>query len=207
MPTPTPSQRVILLNKPCGTVCRFGREPGKPSLADWVSVADVYPAGRLDQDSEGLVVLTGDGPLAHRITHPGRKLGKRYWAQVEGEPTAAALASLRVGVTLRDGPSRPVDVTAIGEPDGLWCREPPIRFRRNIPTTWLELTLHEGRNRQVRRMCAAVGYPVLRLIRCAVGPWQLAGLQPGEWRRAAVPTWLRTDRRGRRRPHRQQRGD
>lgn len=193
MPASPARQSIILLNKPYGTVCRFGREAGRLSLADWVVVAGVYPAGRLDRDSEGLVALTADGPLAHRITHPQRKLGKEYWVQVEGEPTADALARLRAGVSLREGRSRPVTVAAIPEPADLWPRDPPVRFRRTVPTTWLRLTLHEGRNRQVRRMCAAVGYPVLRLIRHAIGPWHLAGLQPGEWRYTAVPAWLRPD--------------
>jgi 23S rRNA pseudouridine2457 synthase len=178
--------RVLLFNKPFGTVCRFGREPGRPTLADWIDVPDVYPAGRLDRESEGLLVLTGDGGLAHRITHPRRKLDKTYWVQVERCPDETALAALRAGVSLRDGMTRPADARLLAapdrDPDGLWPRDPPVRFRRNVSTQWLEMTLQEGRNRQVRRMTAAVDHPTLRLIRVAVGPWRLADLRPGEWR-------------------------
>jgi len=177
---------VVLFNKPFGTVCRFGREPGRPTLGDWMDIPDVYPAGRLDRDSEGLLVLTDDGALAHRITHPRRKLEKTYWVQVERCPDGDALAALRAGVPLKDGMTRPAEARVLAapdsEPDDLWPRDPPVRFRRNVPTQWLELTLQEGRNRQVRRMTAAVGHPTLRLIRVAVGPWRLADLQPGEWR-------------------------
>ncbi|MDX1610477.1 MAG: pseudouridine synthase [Halofilum sp. (in: g-proteobacteria)] len=182
---------VILFNKPFGTVCRFGAEPGRQTLADWIDLPDIYPAGRLDRESEGLLVLTDDGRLAHRITHPRRKLAKTYWVQVERCPNAAALAALRRGVMLRDGPSRPAGARLLAapdvEPDGLWPREPPVRYRRSVPTQWLELVLHEGRNRQVRRMTAAVGHPTLRLVRIGVGPWRLDGLAPGHWRRAAAP--------------------
>jgi 23S rRNA pseudouridine2457 synthase len=145
---------------------------------------DVYPAGRLDLDSEGLVVLTADGALQARITSPRTKLAKTYWVQIEGEPEPAALATLRNGVALPDGTTRPARARVIAEPPDLWPREPPIRFRKTKPTSWLELTLFEGRNRQVRRMTAAVGLPTLRLVRYAVGPWSLAGLGPGEWRSA-----------------------
>ena len=186
--------QVMLFNKPHGTVCRFGQESGRASLADWIDVPAVYPAGRLDRDSEGLVILTDDGALAHRITHPRRKLEKRYLAQVEGVPDERALTALRAGVTLKDGPTRPAGCARIDEPEWLWPRDPPIRERRRIPTDWLELTLVEGRNRQVRRMCAAVGYPVLRLLRVAVGPWQVHDLAPGEWRWAPIPAWLRPGR-------------
>ena len=188
--------RVVLFNKPFGTVCRFGREGGRLTLGDWLDLPGVYPAGRLDRDSEGLVVLTGDGPLAHRITHPQRKLAKTYWVQVEGEPDAAALQALRRGVALREGTTRPAHVRPMTEPASLWPRDPPIRHRKRVPTSWLELRLAEGRNRQVRRMTAAVGHPALRLVRIAVGPWDLGALRPGESRRAAVPASLRRPRGG-----------
>jgi len=187
---------VILVNKPCGTLCRFGREGDAATLADLVDVPGVYPAGRLDRDSEGLVVLTADGSLAHRITHPKRKLAKTYWVQVEGTPDETALAQLRTGIELNDGPTRPARVRAIDPPTALWPRDPPIRTRKSIPTHWLELVLTEGRNRQVRRMTAAVGHPTLRLVRLAVGPWALGALRPGEWRRVPVPPDL-APRRGR----------
>lgn len=182
--------RVILFNKPFGTVCRFGPEPGRSTLADWIDVPDVYPAGRLDRESEGLLVLTDDGALAHRITHPRRKLEKTYWVQVERCPDEDALAALRSGVALKDGLTRPAGADRLAapdtEPDGLWPRDPPVRFRRSVPTQWLEITLQEGRNRQLRRMTAAVGHPTLRLVRVAIGPWRLEDLAPGEWRWAAA---------------------
>ncbi len=190
--------RVIVFNKPFGTVCRFGEEDGRHTLGDWLDIPRVYPAGRLDRDSEGLVVLTDDGRLAHRITHPKRKLRKTYWVQVEGEPDADALASLRAGVALREATTRPARVRSMTAPASLWVRDPPIRYRAHIPTTWLELELREGRNRQVRRMTAAVGHPTLRLIRVAVGPWAIGTLQPGEWREATVPPTLAEHARRRR---------
>jgi len=177
--------QVLLLNKPYGVLCQFTPEAGRRSLADFVRVKDVYPAGRLDADSEGLVVLTADGALQARIADPRHKLPKTYWAQVEGTPTATALAALARGVVLNDGPTRPAQVRALAPPD-VWDRDPPIRVRRAIPTAWLEIVIAEGRNRQVRRMTAAAGLPTLRLIRVAVGPWALAGLAPGETRWAAV---------------------
>ena len=176
---------MILLNKPHGVLCQFTAADGRPTLADHVDVPGVYPAGRLDADSEGLVVLTADGRLQARIADPRHKLPKTYWVQVEGTPGAEALQALARGVVLADGPTRPARVRVLPAPD-VWPRDPPIRVRRAIPTAWLELTLREGRNRQVRRMTAAVGLPTLRLIRWAVGPWSLAGLAPGEWRKAAV---------------------
>jgi 23S rRNA pseudouridine2457 synthase len=176
---------VILLNKPYGVLCQFTAADGRPTLADHVGVPDVYPAGRLDADSEGLVVLTADGRLQARIADPRHKLPKTYWVQVEGTPGADALHALARGVVLADGPTRPARVRVLPEP-AVWPRDPPIRVRRSIPTAWLELTLREGRNRQVRRMTAAVGLPTLRLIRWAIGRWSLAGLAPGQWREAAV---------------------
>jgi 23S rRNA pseudouridine2457 synthase len=177
---------VILFNKPYGVLCQFSRDGNRPTLADFVPVPHVYPAGRLDADSEGLVVLTADGALQARISAPRHRLAKRYWVQVEGTPTAAALAELGRGVDLGDFTTRPAQVRRIDAPRGLWVRHPPIRARRAIPTAWLEITLTEGRNRQVRRMTAAVGLPTLRLVRCAVGPWTVAGLAPGAWREERV---------------------
>ena len=177
---------VVLLNKPYGVLCQFTGDGSRPTLARYVDVPGVYAAGRLDADSEGLVVLTADGKLQARITHPRAKLPKVYWVQVEGVPAPAQVAALARGVALSDGPTLPAQVRVIAEPAGLWPRDPPIRTRRAIPTSWLEITLREGRNRQVRRMTAAVGLPTLRLVRCAVGPWSLDGLAPGRTRRLAV---------------------
>ena len=173
---------LILLNKPFGVLCQFTDHEGRPTLADHVSVRGVYPAGRLDHDSEGLVVLTDDGALQARLANPRHGMEKTYRAQVEGTPTPEALERLRSGVVLKDGRTGPARVTLIAEPPGLWSRDPPIRFRAAIPTAWVEIGLREGRNRQVRRMTAAVGYPTLRLIRVAVGPYELGGLRPGEWK-------------------------
>ncbi len=185
-PPPARTGRVILLNKPYGALCQFTDREGRPTLADFVRTPGVYPAGRLDADSEGLVVLTDDGALQARIADPRHKLPKTYWVQVEGTPDAGQLAALARGVTLADGPTRPARVRVMDEPAGLWPRDPPIRVRRAIPTTWLAVELREGRNRQVRRMTAAVGLPTLRLIRWAVGEWSLAGLAPGEARTVRV---------------------
>jgi 23S rRNA pseudouridine2457 synthase len=172
--------RIVLLNKPYDVLCQFSDRQGRPTLADYVPEAGVYAAGRLDRDSEGLVVLTDDGSLQARISDPKHKVSKTYWVQVEGVPDEEALKALTEGVLLRDGLTRPVRVRIMDAPAGLWPRHPPIRSRRHIPTTWLELTLSEGRNRQVRRMTAAVGHPTLRLIRYRVGSWTLDGLGPGE---------------------------
>ena len=172
----------LLFNKPHGVICQFSGAGGRPTLADFIKVKDVYPAGRLDTDSEGLVVLTDDGKLQQRISHPRHKLPKAYWVQMEGVATEANLERLRSGILLHDSPTLPAKARLIPEPKNLWPRDPPIRFRKNIPTAWIELTLHEGRNRQVRCMTAAIGYPTLRLIRCQIGDWTLAGLNPGEWR-------------------------
>lgn len=177
--------RLILFNKPYGVLCRFTDNDGRPTLADYIALPGVYPAGRLDRDSEGLLLLTDDGRLQARISEPRHRMGKTYWAQVEGAVDAAALDRLRTGVELNDGPTLPAAAAAMAEPE-LWPRDPPIRFRRQIPTSWLSLTIHEGRNRQVRRMTAAVGLPTLRLIRFAVGEWTVAGLAPGEWREVSV---------------------
>ncbi|MEQ9813833.1 MAG: pseudouridine synthase [Azospirillaceae bacterium] len=179
--------RVILFNKPYGVLTQFtDREGGRPTLADHIDVPGVYPAGRLDRDSEGLLVLTDDGRLAARITQPSTGQAKTYLAQVEGDPDDKALAALSGGVGLKDGPTRPAIVERVAEPGWLWPRDPPIRYRAAIPTSWLSLTITEGRNRQVRRMTAAVGLPTLRLVRIAVGPWRLDGLAPGQWREAAA---------------------
>jgi 23S rRNA pseudouridine2457 synthase len=175
---------VILLNKPFGVLCQFTDRAGRPTLADFLRVRDVYPAGRLDHDSEGLLVLTNDGAVQARLADPRHHVEKTYWAQVEGEPTPEALERLQRGITLKDGRTRPARVRLIAEPPGLWPREPPIRRRAAIPSAWLEIGLREGRNRQVRRMTAAVGHPTLRLIRVAIGPYALGPLKPGEWRNA-----------------------
>ncbi|HSN19478.1 MAG TPA: pseudouridine synthase [Usitatibacter sp.] len=180
--------RVLLFNKPCGVLCQFTGERAQRTLKDFIPVPGVYAAGRLDADSEGLVVLTDDGRLQAAIADPRHKLEKGYWVQVEGTPTDEALAAFRRGLPLPDGPTLPAHVQAIPEPPGLWPRDPPIRFRKAIPTAWLEVGLREGRNRQVRRMTAFVGLPTLRLVRFRVGPWRLDDLAPGAWREVAAPT-------------------
>ena len=175
-------RRTILLNKPFNVLTQFTDSQGRSTLADFVDAPGCYPAGRLDRDSEGLVVLTDDARLKHKITHPEHAMGKTYWVQVEGAPTDAQLQPLRSGVALRDGLTKPAKARLIDEPEQLWPRNPPIRKRKHIPASWLMLTLNEGRNRQVRRMCAAIGFPVLRLIRYRVGSWTIDGLASGEWR-------------------------
>ena len=174
--------RLILLNKPFQVLPQFTSRDGRRCLADVLPVPGVYPAGRLDYDSEGLMVLTDFGPWQARISQPGAPFPKTYLVQVEGEATEAALQRLRTGVELNDGRTLPARVAVVPEPGWLWPRDPPIRFRRRVPTGWIELTLTEGRNRQVRRMTAAVGLPTLRLLRIAVGPWRVEGLAPGQWR-------------------------
>jgi 23S rRNA pseudouridine2457 synthase len=173
---------LIALNKPFGVACKFSPEPGKKTLADYVSIKDVYPAGRLDTDSEGLLLLTDDGALQTRIADPHHKLAKVYWAQVEGVPTEDALAALRRGVDLGEFVTKPASARSIEEPAELWPRDLPIRYRAKIPTAWIELTLREGKNRQVRRMTARVGFPTLRLVRTAIGKVTVEGLAPGQWR-------------------------
>ncbi len=176
--------RLIAFCKPYGVLCQFSPDRNgdgeTATLADFISCPGVYPAGRLDKDSEGLLLLTDSGTLQHRISHPKKKMPKTYLVQVEGEPDPAVIQQLCNGVTLKDGLTRPARVKAITEPE-LWPRHPPVRYRAHIPTSWLEITLREGRNRQVRRMTAAVGYPTLRLIRYAIGAWNLGGLEPGQW--------------------------
>ena len=174
---------IILLNKPYDVLCQFTDPEGRATLADFVKVPGVYPAGRLDRDSEGLVVLTDDGRLQARIADPAHKMEKIYLAQVEGVADSAALARLRDGVELKDGPTLPARVRPVDAPVWLWPRVPPIRVRQTVPDSWIEMTIREGRNRQVRRMCAAVGLPCLRLIRWRVGDWTLEGLASGESRR------------------------
>jgi 23S rRNA pseudouridine2457 synthase len=173
---------LIAFNKPFGVICKFRPEPGRPTLADYIRIPNVYPAGRLDTDSEGLLLLTDDGVLQTRIADPSHKLPKTYWAQVEGLPTEEALIALRNGVTLNDFTTKPAGARLIDEPANLWPRDPPIRYRAKIPTSWLELTLREGKNRQVRRMTAHVGFPTLRLVRAKIGVVSVDSLAPGTWR-------------------------
>ena len=174
--------RLILFNKPYGVITQFSSDGKHATLKDFIPLPGIYPAGRLDTDSEGLLILTDDGALQHRISHPRHKLAKAYWAQVEGVPGEAALEQLRRGVDLGDFVTRPAQARIIEEPAGLWPRTPPIRFRMHIPTAWIELVIREGKNRQVRRMTAKIGFPTLRLIRCRIGGWNLDGLAPGNWR-------------------------
>ena len=197
--------RLILFNKPFGVLCQFtdggpngerssgaggaggGAAPARPTLSDYIAVPGVYPAGRLDLDSEGLLLLTDDGRLQARIADPRYKLPKTYLVQVEGEPAPAALDALRRGVVLKDGPTRPAQVAVIADPQ-LWPRDPPVRFRKTVPDTWLRLTITEGRNRQVRRMTAAIGHPTLRLVRWSIGGWTLDDVPQGQWREGAIGT-------------------
>jgi 23S rRNA pseudouridine2457 synthase len=173
---------LLLLNKPFQVLTRFTSDDGKATLADFLKAPNFYPAGRLDYDSEGLLLLTDDGRLQAALTHPKWKVTKTYLVQVEYTPDEHALEQLRNGVLLNDGITLPADAELIAEPDWLWPRTPPIRFRKEIGTTWIKLGIREGRNRQVRRMTASVGHPTLRLIRYAVGPWSIQGLEPGQWR-------------------------
>jgi 23S rRNA pseudouridine2457 synthase len=179
--------RLILFNKPYGVLTQFTDAAGRPTLADYIPIPRIYAAGRLDADSEGLVVLTDDGALQAQIADPRHKLAKLYRVQVEGLPTDDALQQLAAGVDLGDFRTRPCQTRCIAEPEDLWQRSPPIRHRAAIPTSWLELVLREGKNRQIRRMTARVGFPALRLIRWAVGDWSLEGLAPGQWRELEIP--------------------
>ncbi len=172
----------IALNKPFDVLCQFSPQEGKQTLADFVDIKGVYAAGRLDRDSEGLLLLTDDGQLQHHISHPKHKLAKTYWVQVDGDITDDAIAQLQSGVVLKDGKTKPAQVKRMDEPQDLWERNPPVRFRANIPTSWLSLQITEGKNRQVRRMTAAVGFPTLRLIRYAIGDITLEHLAPGAYR-------------------------
>ncbi len=178
--------RIVLFNKPYGVICQFSPDGKHPTLKDYIPIPGIYPAGRLDTDSEGLLILTDDGALQHRLAHPSRKLPKTYWVQVEGTPDSAALQALQGGVNLGDCVTLPAQARAISEPVNLWTRNPPIRERRNIPTCWIELILKQGKNRQVRRMTAKVGYPTLRLIRSQIGMFALAELMPGGYRDATA---------------------
>lgn len=171
----------MLFNKPYGVLSQFTSSDGCPTLKDYLPQAGIYPAGRLDKDSEGLLILTGDGRLQHRIADPRHKLPKTYWVQVEGIPEAQSIQMIGAGLDLGDFRSQPCRIRAMPEPEGLWPRDPPIRVRKAIPTSWLELELREGKNRQVRRMTAKTGFPTLRLVRWTIGPWSLAGLAPGNW--------------------------
>ena len=177
---------LILFNKPFNVLSQFtdkGLEGSKrQTLSDYIDVPKVYPAGRLDKDSEGLLILTDNGKLQARIADPKYKMAKTYLVQVEGEVAEASLAKLRTSLTLKYGPTRPADARRIDEPEWLWPRTPPVRFRKTVPDCWLEITIREGRNRQVRRMTAAIGHPTLRLIRWRVGEWELDGLETGAWR-------------------------
>lgn len=183
---PRGPQKIILFNKPFNVLTQFSGEPGDKTLADYISIKDIYPAGRLDKDSEGLLVLTNDGILQARLTQPQSKQPKTYWVQVEGSPSDDDLEQLRKGVTLKDGLTLPADIERMEQPV-IWDRTPPIRERKNIPTTWLALTLREGRNRQVRRMTAHIGFPTLRLIRYKMADWTVDDLAPGEWREVTLP--------------------
>jgi len=173
---------LIAFNKPFGVMCKFRPEPGRQTLANYIQMPGVYPAGRLDTDSEGLLLLTDDGGLQARISSPRHELAKVYWAQVEGAPTEDALAALRKGVDLGDFVTKTAGARLIDEPPNLWPRDPPIRYRAKIPTAWIEVTLREGKNRQVRRITAKVGFPTLRLVRAAIGKVRVEGFAPGEWR-------------------------
>lgn len=181
--------KIILFNKPYDVLSQFTDSDKRPTLAKYIDLKSVYPAGRLDRDSEGLLILTDDGQAQHQIANPKHKMAKTYWVQVEGVPDKAALEQLRQGLELKDGMTKPAEARLLDSPE-IWSRTPPIRYRAHIPDSWLELTIREGRNRQVRRMTAAVGHPTLRLIRYSVGPWTINDLSPGEWRSIECPPEL-----------------
>ena len=181
---------LILFNKPYGVISQFSEHEKHTPLSGFISEKDFYPAGRLDHDSEGLLILTDEGKVQHCLSHPKHKQAKTYWVQVEGEITDAALAELEKGVNLKDGLTKPAKAQKMDEPE-LWPRDPPVRFRAEIPTSWCELIITEGKNRQVRRMTAAVGFPTLRLVRYAIGDFTIDSLSPGEWRKMPTPQQLR----------------
>ena len=181
--------KIIIFNKPFNVLSQFTDSEGRQTLADYIKQKGIYAAGRLDRDSEGLMVLTDNGAVQHQIANPKNKMAKTYWAQVEGVPDEIALEKLKKGVELKDGMTKPAEAKLI-EPTNIWPRNPPIRYRTNIPTTWIALTIKEGKNRQVRRMTAAVGHPTLRLIRTQIGPWTLDGLEPGQWQEVECPLKL-----------------
>jgi len=172
---------IILFNKPFDVLCQFTDDQGRTTLADYIKQKNVYAAGRLDRDSEGLLLLTDDGRLQHKITDPKSKMEKTYWVQVEGEITNEAISQLKKGITLKDGLTKPAKAKIIPQPETLWPRIPPIRERKNIPTSWIQLSIKEGRNRQVRRMTAATGFPTLRLIRYSIGQWTIDNIKSGEY--------------------------
>ena len=179
---------LIQFNKPYGVICQFSASGDKPTLKDYIDYPNVYPVGRLDTDSEGLLLLTDDGRLQASIADPRHKLPKTYWVEIEGAPEEADLQPLRMGVDLGDFVTRPAVLSLMPSPQGLWPRVPPVRFRKLIPTSWLEITICEGKNRQVRRMTAKIGLPTLRLIRVAIGNWTLGDMAPGKWREVSTPT-------------------
>lgn len=180
---------LILFNKPYGVISQFSEHEKHTSLSEFITDKDFYPAGRLDHDSEGLLILTDEGKIQHCLSHPQHKQPKTYWVQVDGDITDVALIELQSGVTLKDGKTLPAKAKRIDEPE-LWPRDPPVRYRAAIPTSWCELTITEGKNRQVRRMTAAVGFPTLRLVRVSIGEFTIDGLSPGEWRKIPTPQQL-----------------